>query len=409
MWFKQQVRAIAAVAALGLVVGCVSLAGSASGASTVRGFDGVNVKVAGLAPVPAYQGADIGAIARFNRANNEAEVKGVTFNYIGSTPDGGNATTALTEVRRLVEQEQVFAIVPDFSSSNPAEYLDAEHVLHLGWPLDASYCSAKPTTKIYGFGYPGCYANPAPSFVTDTLGPYYDHVSKKLGKRKPTVVFFGNDAPAAQLNAKNYPTSLEGAGFDVVSSTATMPATTTDYGPYVQQLMTANAGAPPDVVVCGAGAQCFPLYSALRNAGFTGEFGQGAHVDAILRLMVGSAARAVYNTKPSPALTQMMADLEAAKPGTTVTQANAMAYFAADMFIQAVKAVGVKKLTPEAVQKVLSTMTWQIKGLAGPLSYPKSTVAPYPSCSAVVFDTNGSAWDVVEPYSCSTKKFKVPD
>ena len=71
------------------------------------------------------------------------------------------------------------------------------------------------------------------------------------------------------------------------------------------------------------------------------------------------------------------------------------------------KKVGKAKLTPEAVQKVLSTQKWQIKGFAGPSTYPASTVVASPTCTTVTEDTDGTAWKVVVPYACSAKMFKV--
>jgi len=67
---------------------------------------------------------------------------------------------------------------------------------------------------------------------------------------------------------------------------------------------------------------------------------------------------------------------------------------------------GKSAITPEAVQKVASTQTWQIKGLAGPTSYPKSTVSPYPTCTSLVV-SDGSKWSTVEPFGCSNKQFPV--
>ena len=79
------------------------------------------------------------------------------------------------------------------------------------------------------------------------------------------------------------------------------------------------------------------------------------------------------------------------------------------MFIQALKAVakgGKSKITPEAIQKYASTMTWKIDGLSGPVIYPKASVTAYPYCTSASL-SNGTAWEQVEPYTCSKKQFPV--
>jgi hypothetical protein len=101
----------------------------------------------------------------------------------------------------------------------------------------------------------------------------------------------------------------------------------------------------------------------------------------------------------------MQEDLEALEPGTEVSATNAYAYFAADMFIQALKQVGTD-VTPEAVQEALANQTWEIEGFVGPTQYPDSTVAATPSCNALL-ESDGTAWTVLEPYSCSDTKHPV--
>jgi ABC-type branched-subunit amino acid transport system substrate-binding protein len=397
--------------ALGAIVVALALSGlstSASGVPSVRGFDGSTVKVAGLALMSNFKDADIGAIARFDRANETKEVKGITFDYVGNNDDGASPATALSAVRRLITQDQVFAIVPDMSASNPGDYLDAQHMLRVGWPFDASYCTPKPSTKIYGFGYPGCQTNPNPTYMTDTYGQYYKYVSEKVSKKHPTIANLSQDMESGQAVIKYIPISAAGAGFKVVYSKANLPVSVADYTPYVQEIMSADNGNPPDVFNCLVSVQCIQLAQGLRNAGFKGYILTPVFSDILLKALVDTDTRAQYNTAPSKALSQMTRDIQKVKAGTAVSQSNAMAYFAADLFITAVKKVGAAKLTPEAVQKTLSTITWEIKGLAGPLTYPGATVGPTQNCNAILTDTDTTSWAISEPYGCSSKTFPVP-
>jgi hypothetical protein len=122
--------------------------------------------------------------------------------------------------------------------------------------------------------------------------------------------------------------------------------------------------------------------------------------------MEGTLTQSQYNPAPSAGLTQMEEDIAKVAPGTKTTSLIAASYFAADMFIKSVKTAAKKgkdNITPEAVQRVAADQTWQIKGFAGPTIYPDSTVVSTKSCNAVLEDADGTAWTIVDPYTCSSK------
>ena len=380
---------------------------SAFAQNSVRGFDGTTLKTGGLGLGSNFGGSDIGTKARFERANRTNELKGIKLEYVGFADDKADPATALSEARRLVTQENVFAIVPDFSPVNPGEYFTSEHVPYVGWAFDKTYCSSpKPSTKLWGFGYSGCLVPSDPPYVSDNYAGLYDYIVTKTGKKKPTVASFSNDNESGTLATKLQSVGLAGAGFDVVYKEANLPMTTSDYTPYVQELLKSAKGKQPDVINCLVTTQCIPVWEALKAAGFTGTYFTPVYSDILVKALAGTLSRAAYATS-GPAFDQMQKDFDAVKPGTTIDTRNAAAYFAADMFIQAVKQVGKGKLTPEAVQKALSRMTWQIEGLAGPTEYPKASVVSYPTCSTLL-ESDGTQWKVVSEYACSKKQHKVP-
>ena len=99
-------------------------------------------------------------------------------------------------------------------------------------------------------------------------------------------------------------------------------------------------------------------------------------------------------------------DLNAIKPNTAISSANAAAYFAADMFIQGLKTLG-KNITPERLQQALAHQTWQIPNLVGPTKYPAATQGSISACSSLIENADGTAWKTVESYSCSDKTFPL--
>ena len=102
-----------------------------------RGASGVtatSIKVAGLGDSFLYGGADIGAKARFQRANDAGGVHGRTIDYAGFTDDGGDPTAGTTAATKLVQQDQVFAVVPAVTPAFAAgTFLAQQKVPYFGW------------------------------------------------------------------------------------------------------------------------------------------------------------------------------------------------------------------------------------------------------------------------------------
>ena len=332
--------------------------------------------------------------------------------YTEFADDNQDPAKGTAEARRLVTQEQVFAIIPDFSAVNPGPYLAQQHVPYLGFAFDFTYCSSpKPSTKVWGFGFNGCGVPNKPPVVSDSLRLLYKYVAEKTGKTHPSAVLFSNDNESGKNSSRFGATSAQGAGFKVVYSKGSVPITTSDYSPYVTQWLAADGGKQPDLISCNLATQCIPIWNAVKAAGFTGTFWTPLGIDLFAKALEGTVASAFFNIEPNPGLTQLKADYAAAGAPANSPIFSEQAYFAADMFIQALKTVvkksGTKGITPEAVQKALSTQTWQIKGFAGPTKYPDSTVVTSPSCSALITSTGTAPWTVLEPYSCSSKQFKL--
>jgi ABC-type branched-subunit amino acid transport system substrate-binding protein len=366
--------------------------------------------VSGLGSTVEFGPASLGAQAYFNKVNASGVLKGIKIDYLGFTDDGGSPASTLSAVRQLVTQDHVFAIVPDASEYDPGSYLASQKVPFVGLPLDASYCSptSKPSTSIWGFGFVGCSAPTNPSRVPDRYGALYNYVKSKSHVAHPAFVVFGNDNQSGQDFASQNAASAQGTGFKVVSAKGNLPTTVTDYTPYVEQWMTSNHGKPPQAIVCLAVAECIGAWSALKAAGYTGPYLEPfGNITAIAGLMAGTVSTSVYNTAPSPALTQMQDAMDAVTPNTLLSGfSNVPGYLSASMFVAALKKVGYDD-TPQAVQKALATQTWQIKGLVGPIEYPASSVIATPWCAELLGDNaDGSGYTILSPYTCTSKTYK---
>jgi ABC-type branched-subunit amino acid transport system substrate-binding protein len=405
----------ALVAALAVTT-LVGASGGAGAARKVRGFDGSTLKLAGIGIGAQFADAGVAAEARIKRFNDDNEIKGVQITWSGFVDDKQDPATALSEVRRLVTQEGVFALTADTSQFNPGDYLKQQHVPYFGWAFDATYCSPKPSTALWGFGYTGCLLNPSPSVLPDSNFLNYKMVSGTTGKKQPTMFLIGNDSTSSKISITNGTVTAQKAGFKVIGTDNTMPLPPVpDYTPYAQKAMTSDNGNPPDAMECLLATDCINMYNLVKAQGYKGSFISSLYAGALTKLLANSYA-SIFFTAPdqqTPAMKQMQADINAVKAGSgnDVSSAQVAGYGSTDMFISALKKVVAKSgksgITPEAVQKAASTMTWEIKGLTGPVSYPKSSVVLWPYCNAIV-GSDGTAWSQKEAYACSKTQFPAP-
>jgi ABC-type branched-subunit amino acid transport system substrate-binding protein len=407
-------RSVLAGGVLVLVAAAMGV-GGAGAVRSVRGFDGTTVTVGQIGYKAQLSGAGPGAEARIKRFNDTNEIKGIKIKYTEFADDQRDPATTLSELRRLVTQVGVFAIVGDVSITNPADYYAQQHVPYFGGGFDTSYCSTKPSTKLWGFSIQGCVQPQTPSKVSDNYRPLYEYVSKKTGKQHPTLALFGQDSDSGRNGIRVFTIAATGTGFDVTSAKNIIPssiATVNDWAPYANQVINGGKnGAQPDAINCVGGTECINMWTQLKAQGYKGIYSNGLYSDLLVNAMAGSVIANQTNNMSlsTPGIDQMKADLDAFQAGLSkkVDLPTEYGYASTDMFIAALKQVAAKgksNITPENVQKVAATMKWSIPGLQGPAQYPQATVMTYPSC-AQVSSSDGRAWTVQVPYACSTKQY----
>lgn len=94
--------------------------------------------------------------------------------------------------------------------------------------------------------------------------------------------------------------------------------------------MTATSGRQPQAIACQLTAQCIPMWSALKDAGYTGSYWSPlGPIPALYTSMAGTVTIAAYNNAPNAGLTAMQNAMDAVVPDTQLTSyANVQAYFA---------------------------------------------------------------------------------
>ncbi|HEY3669612.1 MAG TPA: ABC transporter substrate-binding protein [Acidimicrobiia bacterium] len=396
---------------IGLLATAVGVAGAGTAPQT-PGFDGKTIKVSGLGFATNFADAAVGAQARFEKANDTNELKGVKIDFGEFADDKSDATTSVNEARRLVEQDGVFAIVPMVSSTAPGDYLNLKKVPYFGWGFDKSYCGTGD--QLYGLGFDGCVLPPSPKVVPDfAAGTAFKYATDTLDIKHPTIAGIGTDSASGNTAMQSFIAQATGSGFKVVwakHSLPAPPAVVGDYSPYAQQILASNGGKGPDVVWIASGvSDSLGLPKALTAAGYQGTIITSLYADALLKPLAGTYAVAPIAPfeQHSAGTDAMVADIKAFKPDAKPSTTMAVGYFSADFFIKAVKKAGLEHLTREAVQNAAAHMTYAIPNAVGPTQFPRGFQALNTYCAAMVKDADGSAWTVAVPYTCTNHFSKV--
>ncbi len=375
--------ALLAVVAIAMTTAVAPIAGAAtSKATTVIGVTRTTVTVGGLVGVePASAGAEIGAQARFARANRRGGVAGRTVEYAGNAAD--TAAAAAT----------VFAVVPAVSDT-----LDTATLAQASAPFVGSATTTAWDGNRFGFGFVGAQA----ALQTKVVSPAWGAgLRSLLGTAQGSAVSLAVDdgelgvARAAQAGA-----SLRAAGFQVASpvTVPAPPAPLPDLTPIAGQLAT---GSPAVVLLLTSPAATSGLAQLLAEIGFTGTVAADASMYQPTTPAVASGLTVLVPYAPLEQATaanrRLAADVEAFAPGTKLTPGIAAGYWSADLFLRMLAKTG-KRLTRERFLAVARRFEYEVPSTIGPSRWPTAHALGVP-CGALV-QSDGSQYVVVEPYAC---------
>ena len=397
------------------VAACTALAGSllvTTGAASARvasqtatiGSD--EIKVGGLIETQ-FAGSDIGAKARFADENDKGGVNGRKITYVeGQTYAQGNTAAALAEGQRLVQQEGVAAIVPALTSVPPAQFLEQQKVPTFSWSITPLGWDAK-----WYFGITGALVAPFPktapgsASLPDMLSQQYKDEGTASGGKGKSVAIIGSDDASAKSGVNQARKTFLNQGYKVPYAKGAFSITTptSDYTPFVQAIMTSDGGNPPDIAYLVASfTDVQGLAKGLRQAGFEGIIVNPTTYDP--RIVKAAESLEVYTqwatpeaAPDNPNMQKVVDSIQKQDPNTALSLGTLAGYFAADMFIQALKAAG-KSPTTTGIQKAASKMTYQIKDVIGPTTYPAAYTLGT-SCAQLA-KSDGAAFSVVVPYGC---------
>ena len=279
-----------------------------------------------------------------------------------------------------------------------ATALAQQQVPYAGWAISSNFCGNQ-----YGYSFTGCLFPPGRRVTSNAWGTLVKKAIPQVPS--PAAAILVENTPLGMDVLPSLTSGVESAGIHVVSAQPSLPVPPVeDYGPLAQGVLTANAGKPPDAVFAvGSPSNLVLLQRALRVAGYLGIFTDTDEYDPeLVTSSIGTSVELptapVESAANIPAMQQLVTDVQAVAPGVAIDQSILAGYFAADLFVAAVKRAG-KNLTVERFQqKANDKFTYQVTGTVGPTKFPAAHNAPTPCGSLVRSD--GLAYREVVPYSC---------
>jgi hypothetical protein len=374
--------ALAGLVAL-LVVSPASTGGpSARPATATVGVTRTTVTVAGLVGGdPASTGAEIGAQARFARANRRGGVAGRAVIYAGNATEASAAGAT------------AFAVVPAVS-----ETLDTGALARLGIPFVGSASTTGWDANRFGFGFVGAQASLRTNVVSPAWGA---RLRSLLGRAQGSTVALAVDAsPLGDAREAQARASLRAAGFRVVAvvRVPAPPSPLPGLTPSAARIATA---APAVVLLLTSPPATVGLARLLAVVSFTGTVAADA---SMYQPTVPSVAEGLTVLTPDAPLEQptaatrrLAADVEAFAPGTKVTSGIVAGYWSADLFLRMLASTG-GRLTRARFLSVARRFEYRVPSTIGPTEFPAAHTLPIP-CGALV-QSDGTEYIVVEPYAC---------
>lgn len=371
--------------------------GGDDAARTTRGVTDDTIKVGGVVYDLYYGDARVGVEARIAEANEEG-IHGRTIEVIEAEDDNNEASKGQETVQRLVEQEEVFALLPVLSGQfGGGDYIVQNQIPTFGWGTHPAFCG-----NDIAFGFTGCVTNPNLEIGSNALGTVLE---EHFGTTDMSVAFLGEDNDAGRGGLELLAASVADKGYDVVMQDASLPAPPDvlgDPSPFVTQVMSADGGEQPDIVYLVATLSGTSLSAALQSAGFEGTIMTPSFSPLLLGVpgYDGSFVNTQMSMDPDiEANAAMMEAVRAVAPDQELNLAVSAGYWAADMFVKALEETG-EDLTVENLLATLNggDFTYEVPEVVGPSTWPANHDEPVP-CAALTEVRDGEFIPTV-PLTC---------
>lgn len=361
---------------------------------TTRGVTDTTIKVGGIVYDAYYGDARVGVEARVKEANDAGGVHGRTIEVIEAENDNNEPTKGQEITQRLVEQEEVFALLPVLAGQyGGGDYIVENDIPTFGWGTHPAFCG-----NTVAFGFTGCVTNPNLEVGSNALGTVLE---QHFGTTDMKVAFIGEDNDSGRGGLALLSASVADRGFEVVLEDNSLPAPPDvmgDASPFVTKILDSD----PDIVYLIATLSGTSLAAALQNAGFEGTIITPSYSPLLLGApgYDGVFVNTQFSMDPEvPANAAMLEAVRAVAPDQQLNLAVAAGYWVTDMFIKALEETG-EDLTVETFLATLNggDFTYEVEDVVGPSTWPLKHDEPVP-CAAMV-EVQGTEFVPVVPLTC---------
>jgi branched-chain amino acid transport system substrate-binding protein len=387
-------------------------AGAAVADAPERGGDvGDTIKIGGVGYGAFYGDAAEGVQARIARANRDNELPGGRqIEFVGFEEDNSDPTENSDATQRLIQQEDVFAILPMLSPfPTGIELAEREGVPVFGWAIGPEWCD-----KTVAFGFSGgCLTPPEPEVYSNAWGVLLrDKFAGDIEGKTVAIIAEDNDLGRSGLETQA--AAFEDVGLDVVYEEARMPAPPaappSDFTPFANEVLESADGEAPDVIcLLLSSGNVLGLADKLKELGYEGVQTNAVQYDP--RLIAGAEGSTVFiQMAPFQAapenehVQQMIDDVEEEfGPDQLLVQPLAAGYWSAEFFIRVLKKVGDEDLTQEGFLEVANDgFVFRVPDTVARTKWPKAH-SQGSACGTLV-EAVGEEYTIAVPFTCGKIK-----
>jgi ABC-type branched-subunit amino acid transport system substrate-binding protein len=410
--WSRRLRASLALATVVLLAACGNAGddddaggdASGSGGATTTGVSETEIRVGGLVSLTGplaqqFKGSADGAQAYFDLVNERGGVHGRMITMVEIRNDNTDPARNQEEARALVEQDEIFAVVPlatpVFAS---ADFLAEAHMPVFGWRIQDEW---NDHDTFYGHVGTWVEIDP-PGDAGGAYGP------KRLGYTKVGVLGYTapQSADCAEAAARNY----DAGGLDVVYENTSLPLGTADFTADAQKIKDAGVEFLQTCIDTNGNLN---LARALQRVDYHVAMGWPTGYEQEVLAEYGDLLQDVYfglqhrpfeEAASSPGLEEYLTELPRLAPEAVIGNQSLIGWTNAKLFVDGLEAVG-PELTRERLVETINTefTEWDADGIIWPLDWSVQHTGPNPyGCGGTSVTVESGAFVQVlgKPWNC---------
>lgn len=336
------------------------------GTGSQPGLSETEIRVGGVASVTNPLGNDVaaafdGAVAYFEKVNEAGGVHGRTIRLVAERDDNSQASRNASHVRALVEQDEVFAVIPvAVLSFAGADYLAERRIPTFGWNIQAEW-SAGPAL----FGQRGSFT------CFDCATPVSPWMLQQAGFSRPGIVAY--NVPQSRGCADGFRNSFAEFGPEIVFEDTSIPFGAVDLSADVRRMRSAGVDF---VFTCMDANGAATVAKAIRDAsldiplylpnGYDHEFVRD-NATVLEGSFVGVQFRPFELAEDHPVLEDFVERMDRA--GKAPTELALYGWAVADLFVRGLEAAGPDLTRESLVRELNSLESWDAGGVMAPVDW----------------------------------------